>query len=839
MLGLRGLVVGLALALPGIAQGAILGSCADYDFNQPGAPGEIDEAGFIVGRSPLPVIRDRAPIRSGPQESAVTIGSLDFGQRIGIHRRVGEFIEVKTDPSDQVTLGWVHGNDLLCRPEPVVSRTTGLEQKFYIRTRSSFQGETVEPVRASPSVDTEDCNATSARCRELSRFSLYYVHAIDFERRRLLLLSEFLASVTAPIIGWVDIEDGYLWETRFGLRPRPDLVYDAETAPSPDRIGQERFVCVYETPEDARLGGTCELPVLGGERWFSYPIRIPVIERLEGEAGVYSVILPVAGVGEGVGSDIFEQAEGLESALRSLQQLRKIDVFFLIDGTQSMEPHIDAIVGRNAGGVGILGAITGAFQADPRFSGTQVRFGYRVYRDLYDGSGGIGEGLPLGTQCDLTEQELAIEYQQFTDGVRSITTRVNPAQRIGRDPDHEENLFFGLYQAVDDMSTCDEHVKLLFVIGDTGYSADSQVAQGGTGITTADVVDFLTLSMDETVDPIIPFFLQVPEAQSGPQYRSAYAKFMPQAQEIAGQVLAHLARGTDGAAPALSDHVISLSGQSIPQAQALLVDRVLSVVSGFGDQKPINEIIAELKGGEALVNIITQLQDEEQYENLPGLRLTQIERRLCDELGPACRERVYNTIAEGYILDDQDVVTDVWMSYDEFAQWRSMLEVFRNTSNTGPDKLSSLIIQQMTRAVQGGIGELSPEDVGQPIAAFLERRHGLPVGQLTPLLQYSLADLMTVRESDEQVMTEIGTISVCELNLLGNWLERHREIFDSVFAGDIPEFELAQQDVCPNPRHPTPLVKLRGYRQFSKPGMDFKHVLGDRTIFWVPSSFLP
>ncbi|GMG81856.1 hypothetical protein LNKW23_10690 [Paralimibaculum aggregatum] len=821
--------------LPGAAGAAVHGSCAAYDFDGEDAVGSIDASGFIIRRVQVPVIRANAQILQEPRPGAAPIGALRFAQRVALHRREGPYIEIKNDQREASTIGWVHGDDLLCQAKPLVSNTTGLEQKFYIKTRATLQGDQVQPVRAMPSVEQTSCDPADEGCSDLTRFSLYYVHAVDPATERLLLLGKYLADETAPVIGWVDLKDGYLWETRFGLRPRPDLV-TAE--------GQESYICVHETPEDARIGGRdCTLPVLGGERWFSYPIRIPVIERIEGSPAVYNVILPVAGVGQGVSADIFTQELGLEKALGKLQQLRKLDVFFLIDGTQSMEPHIDAIVGRNGVGPGILGAITEAFATDPRFSGTQVRFGYRVYRDLYDGQGGIGEGLPLSSTCDLDEQAQAAEHDRFRQGVRSITTTVPQAQRVGRDPDHEENMFFGLYQAVDDMSTCDEHVKLLFVIGDTGYSGESQIAQGGTAITTDDVVDFLTLNMDDTIDPIIPFFVQVPEARRSGDYATAYATFVPQAEDITGRVVDHLLSRLDSDRGLTAEQLLfSMQGRSIREAQDELIDRILGIASVFGDQTPINEIIAELKGGEALVNIITQLQGQGGYEefgNLPGLRLAQIEGRLCEELGPACRERVFNEIATGYLVDDADVVTDVWMTYDEFSQWRTMLEVFRDTSNASADELSRLILQQMLRAVQGGIGtELSPDVVNQPIASFLERRHGLPVGRLTPLLNYTFADIMGLRDSDEALQAQ-GQISVCELNLLGNWLERHREIFDSVSSGNIPEFEELQQVVCPNARHQTPIIRLEGYRQFSKPGMDFKHVLGGRTIFWVPSNYIP
>ena len=831
-----GIALLAAAGVPDRAEANILGSCALYDFGAKDGVGSIDESGFIQRNAPVPVIREGAVLRDGPSERAAALGRLDFAQRVGIHRRVGTYVEIKSDPRDAATIGWVDGDDLLCRAQPLVSTTTGLEQKFYIKTRASFQDDEVVPVKASPSVDIVDCDTANRRCRELSRFALHYVHAVDFQKGRLLLLSEFQADVTAPIIGWVSAQDGYLWETRLGLRPRTDLVLTDEDAVAGAQPGEERPICVYETPEAAFRQEACTFPLLGGERWFGYPIRMPVIDRVDGEKSLFSVVLPVPGVGDQASADIIDQIEGLENALGALQQLRKIDVFFLIDGTQSMQPHIDAIVGR--GGTGVLGAIRDAFTEDRRFAGTQVRFGFRVYRDIYAGDNGIGEGMPLGQVCDLSPDELDEEYIRFDRAVRAITTEV-PA--VTKDPDHEENLFFGLYQAVDDMSTCDEHVKMLFVIGDTGYDAESQIAQGGIGISQEDVADFLTLNFDETVDPVIPFFIQVPEAGESLSYKAAYAKFTPQAEAITQRVLDHMGRGTRAATETtLEDHVVSLRGRSLSEAKGDLVQQILDTVSRFGDQAPINEIIAELKGGEALVNVITQLQRADEFNNVPGLRLSQIERRLCDELGPACRERVYNVIAQGFIVDDEDVVTDVWMEHDEFSQWRKMLEGFRNTSNTEPDKLAGLIVRQMTRVLQGQIGDLTVEDVNRSVAEYLNRRHGLPVGEFSPLLKYTLSDLMTTREGAlSGGEGGDGLIGVCELNLLGNWLERHREIFDSVFVGEIPVFELDRQSACANVRHETPMVRFKGYQSFSKPGLDFKYVIGDRTIYWVPSEYLP
>ena len=440
------LFAGLTVIAAPPAQATVYGGCASYDFNAGNSLGKIDADGNIVRTGLVPVIHHKVPIYAQPNQGAETGETLEFNQRINIVRREGKFIQVKQNIRDPQALGWVHGDHLLCNHQPIISGETNLAQKFYIRTRKSQRGEKLNTIQAAPSSDMggpDDC-AGSIRCRELSRFSLYFVHAVDLGQQpeRLLLVNRFSVDSNATMIGWVtfsntdpELRDGYLWETRFGVRPREDLVFETDDPSLGVKAGDERFICVYTDKSEANQPG-CNLPLLGGDRWFSYPIRVPVLGR---EGDFFRVVLPVASVEGGSTQDIFGQEQSLSKALSKLQKLRNVDVFFLIDGTQSMDPHIEAIVGSKPG-EGILPAVRKAFEADDRFNGVQVRYGFRVYRDLYDGTGGVGEGYPLGSNCDPSERELREDYQAFLAAARQIDTKTGTGNPDAGKDDHAEYL---------------------------------------------------------------------------------------------------------------------------------------------------------------------------------------------------------------------------------------------------------------------------------------------------------------------------------------------------------------------------------------------------------------
>jgi hypothetical protein len=830
----------------GIGSSAVLaeiaGSCEGY-FEDPRAVGEILDDGEVTRANPIPVLRDGAEVYATPEDNGQSIRKLTFGDRLFITRFENGYYRVALDTrkDDASSLGWVKGDDLLCRNRPVLS-PEGIARKFYVRTKASFVDEEQGAITAKAGPRTDVCAGINGRCRELSRFTLYYVYASDEVSQRVLLQGRPNADADAPLIGWVNLKEGYLWDTRFGLRPKENLVFDNQTGDWEE--GEERRACLYETLEDAyQSAGSekCYVPILGGNRWFNYSLRIPVFERVEYKGKNYfHVAMPTSGVGSDAADDVLSQVQGLDEAIKILQDLGNLDVFFLIDGTQSMQPHINALTGAN-GESGVLTAIQTAFEEDPRFENVQVRFGYRVFRDTYAGNYGIGEGMPFDANCSPTAEELDLNSQAFEAEIKKIDTQFGTGK--ARDPDFEENLIMGLAYAADDMANCPDNVKLLFVIGDTGYDLEEQQSRGTPIESEEEVLSYMTQNFSTDVDPIIPFFIQVPRVDklkkfTGSRlkaYDAAYQKFTDQGKFFAQKIGDHFSNGLKGNSQVnIAEHFYSLEGSTIEDSQEKLVEYILDRVSKFGDQRPINEVIAELQGGTALVKIISALSGN---NSIPALRLAQIEKRICEELGKACEERVFNDITEGYIEDNEDIQLDIWIDGEEFRTWRSKLDLVKDTSLLSAKELSNTIVKMMVDGLQNSTGDLSPSEMNMSIAEFLKLKYGLPTGSQTPLLNYTIGDFI-YQDDVAESGSRRDLIEVCELYRVARWLERHREIFDALDRSEVPLFSLNDVETC-EMRYPTKELAMEGRERFPEDTMGFRQVQMNETIFWIPNKYLP
>lgn len=830
--------IAMAIAFGGAdraqAQAIIDGSCDGY-FDQADAIGSIDDDGNITRNEPLAVLREGAEIYAQPGGGGSPVMRAKFSERFFVTKLQDGYYSLNRDTrnTSEEDIGWIRGSDLLCRSGPI-KNDEGLTRKFYVRTQATFSGDGAGGVKPTAGSQSEECVDTNGRCRELTRFTLYYVYAQDEAARKVLLVTTPLSDGGTPLIGWVSLDDGYIWDTRYGLRPRENLVFDE--AIGEWKAGEERRACLYETLDEAAAAedNVCFVPILGGNRWFNYSLRIPVFDRVEHEGKNYfRVAMPSAGVGSDAADDVLNQVQGLDAAISALASLSNIDVFFLLDGTQSMKPHIDSIVGSDADD-GVLTSIQSAFASDPRFEDVQIRYGYRVYRDHYAGDFGIGEGMPFDGNCDPTEEELDANHARFQAEVRNIDTDFGTGSGV-RDSDFEENMILGLAFAADDMVACPEHVKLMFVVGDTGYDLETQIERGTPITSEEEVLIYLTQGFSSDLDPIIPFFIQVPKVQSNNEkYETAYGKFTTQGKYLAERIGAHFTEELKGNSEInIAEHFFSLDGNDPEASQLALVNYVLERVSKFGDKRPVNEIIAELQGGAALVDIISALQAGD--GNVPALRLAQIEKRICEELGASCTERVYNDITEGYIEDSEDIRLDVWVESSEFDNWRAKLELLKNTNQVTPRELSKIIVQMMVNGLEKTSGELPPSEMNMPIADFLKLKHGLPTGSQTPLLNYTLGDFVY----NEDVSASGGeVVEICELYRVARWLERHREVFAAVNSSEVPLFSLKDVESC-EMRYETPELAIEGREVFPEDSMSFRKTQMNQVIYWLPNGYLP
>jgi len=504
------------------AEISIAGSCSGFEIPVT-EDGEVDWIGSVR------VLREKAPVFISKKNKDIN-STQPFGQSLEVVKVGDRRLRVQTF-SDEKALGWIRRSDLLCADTPLRGKN-GLEQKLYIKTKTAVQGEKPATVKAYPSPSDSNCHN---KCRELSRFNGYFIFAIDKKFDRYLLANNYVLEETTSLVGWVDKSNGYIWDTAFGLRPREDLKYPE----GHEKAGQERAICIYPTISDAKSGKNCK-PLLGGDRWFNYAGRVPILGRKE---KYYRVIVPLAGTGiqqKGSGEIVIasEVMGRSTTAIDSLENLKRMDIFFLLDGTRSMQPYIDII--RGSGNEhGIVQKIITAFGNEDAFRDTKLRFGFRVYRDTYAGNSGLGESLQFDSTCDVTSRSLRANLDKFSDQISLVKASTSDA--ASGDNDYEENLLGGIEKAMDDMLPCPDNSKILFIIGDHGYNGNAQRARGMKVVDINALAKSMKGNKERGEKSIIPFFIQTPNngayAKNPIAYQGAYALFRRQALRITSIIL--------------------------------------------------------------------------------------------------------------------------------------------------------------------------------------------------------------------------------------------------------------------------------------------------------------
>ena len=118
-------------------------------------------------------------------------------------------------------------------------------------------------------------------------------------------------------MGWLPEADGISWNTAVALRPSEELAKKK----GPD--GGEAYVCAYPSLDAIKNPKECR-QVLGGKRWFNGDSRLPVLRE-------HDKVNEVA-ISSAATAGNFDDA----MALAGVDALKNLDLFFVIDGTNSM-----------------------------------------------------------------------------------------------------------------------------------------------------------------------------------------------------------------------------------------------------------------------------------------------------------------------------------------------------------------------------------------------------------------------------------------------------------------------------------------------------------------------
>ncbi|PID58507.1 hypothetical protein CSB45_02890 [candidate division KSB3 bacterium] len=778
------------------------GSCQGFEF--PLAPD-----GGIDWPHTVKVLKHDTPVYA----DALSLTPLDglflsFNKSLEVLESQGSRLQVRTlgslDP-----LGWVESSTLLCALRPQSSFSSGLEQKLYIKTATEIRKEKPTTVQAYPSPNLQGPEEAS---RELSRFTGYFVFDYNSEYKSYLLGESYQLDQTSSLVGWVSEENGFLWDTAYGLRPAEDLIFPE----SHELAGQERTICAYQTIEDALENRRC-LPILGGNRWYRYEDRIPLLDRvIQNRRAFYKVVLPMAGMGvkyeERDGKiRIIEPGKFSENpGINSVLSMKRIDVLFLIDGTKSMMPYIEAVRGsKKEGRKGVIQDIIDSLQQDDAFQEAQFRFAFRIYRDRYAGEKNLGEGLPLSTVCELTNEAKAENIRSFEQKIDTI------AVTTSEQDDYAENLFGGIRQAVRDLAPCPNNTKLLFVIGDCGYDASMQKQPLSTE-------DLLTrLKGDDEFKSIVPFFIQTPSSRDAmrqpEKYDQAYRLFHEQGERILREILG-------------PSRLSEIGNYLMSTTDAELNSKIITGIKQFSNTQAINELVLDLRGGTPLKDAIQRLQGSQEFKNIPGLFWDLVKQGSCKKLGEQCEERIYDTIQTAYIPISDDVVEDIWLKSNDLEKWKDLLRDFENLSNLSGTELRETFVYALRDSVEKVIRKPLYKDTGQSLKEFLKRKGGLPVRENSPLFSYSIDDL---RDPD--------TVPDCEIIRLAAWVNSVKQMLSIVLRGkDRPKFiEREFPGQCPSGEAIPFIDGDIDFVPLGESDMRYDHSFQKAHVYWVPKEFLP
>ena len=753
------------------------GTCTDY-FKPP----LLKENGEISTTLAVRVLRHDAPVYFEANDDNVK-ENLAFGDSLeplklsqqGVQQR----IQVMKPDATQA-LGWMDSSDLLCAFSPLIN-DKGIERKLFIKTPPSTETNP-QSVTAYPSPNDNLCNPKQGIiCKQLSRFELFFIFADDPDAKRYLLVDEFDITGYKPLIGWVDYDKGIHWNTVLGLRPQENIT-------------------AYPTPPQDKVAATDEaqpqIEIQGGKIWYDrsrIAERIPLLD-IDPTTGYYHV------AASGIGMPGFETLD-----TQVLETMKQVDVFFLLDGTTSMGPYIQSATNAAK-------KIVNTLRNNTNFTETSFRFGFRVYRDVFadalrtDCHGGICEGMPLAaTTCHLDTTATYDNWVKFDDQMSQVT------ETTADQDDYPEQLFAGLERALQDMASCKDRTKLLFVIGDHG-DAHSQLPPQ-------------LLQQLQQFRKLIIFFIQTP-ANPNPinnpqQYQQAYHDFHNQALAIIKLLIPAKFKGQK----------INRQNYLLSLNQTQLVDKVLDLVKFYSESAIVNEVAQQIRGGDSLENIINKWLAK---GDMPVLYWQLLDKAACQQLGKQCQNTVDHRVIDAYIPIDAKVAEEVRLTAIQLDEWRAILRRLSDVKIRPVEDQRLEFIRILRQEIQDILGKPPVyTDEEQTLMELMKRKMGLPMRNQSPLLQYSLK--------------EIEEIPRCELRRLITWVSSMHQVLNNVRSAPTLKVSFTFK---PYPPEQCPLATAKG-KAIPELIFDPPQKLGEteeyrydrsfrgQVIYWLPTEFLP
>ena len=802
------------------------GSCdkKNFDDYRRGINDELTSDGVFAM-----VLRANAPVFEDSQGTK-SIKKLAFDTKLYIHDERGDKVQIR-ELSNSSARGWMDKQNLLCQTTPLLDSQTRIERKAFIRTEPLQIDPTNSSTNSAGVNAYEDENLSECPqggCRNLSRFTMYFI--VDETPQAVLLTNDFkLNDLATGLIGWVDKKHIIPWNTAMGLRPADNIKADDLA---------DGAICLYE--EERYLGqqDKCRR-AQGGKIWYKLDVRLPLISHNNGVykvAANYNRTEASISPASMVDSDIISKISNADN----------VDVFFLIDGTESMASWIKAIVGDDPRS-GVVRQIKEELEGKLK-SGAQVRFGFRIFKDTTNEDRmGLGKYMDFGAGSDckpINATDIEKNHRDFQEELASVeATEVRVGE--GTRDDYPENLFGGLQQTITDVENCPDYVKLIFVIGDAGYDDEAQRKRGVTPIRIKRLANRLDRLKNGWV-----FFIRTPKLsynsqlfstfQSYESYVSAWENYSRQALKLIEYLDQIAGDSSDKLEP--EDFFFELS----PNATASqdMLNKIVSTIDRIVQPEILDEIMKDIAVGRSLNEAIARARGNSK-NTMPLFFGSLKESADCGNARGICDESFFAEVNYFYVSDQADLAEDVWMTSKELTNMTDFLREISNVDEAAniemPDirkNLAQLYYKNLIRIL--GHDEF---DITQSVHEYVKRDNIIPAKFRGPLFAYNYYDLLGKNSQ--------STIDSCEIWLLISWLDISYQALQKVQEGTIkPVFISKEYDTANCPE-----LSEKGKRLPFAPGGISEENLGKdgeysyrrtiqyggsgKVIYWVPKDFLP
>ena len=375
--------------------------------------------------------------------------TLKYMEKFQVAEKQGEFIHIYKDPGNvnfpnfslqAESYGWIHQDHLLLWGRCLVQKDNNIDRKAMIL--NTFEGTSmnlIEDQLVEYKKDPELQKSTGIKSRMFEILFVYKIQGNSVLLGQDVLIRGNYEDYSVMVRGWVPISKVTFWDHRFTLEP------NWEQGAYRERQNKGIIPSVFSDARaalDYQKGGNVESKYIiwsnepGARRNIGEWRRFPILTTNKNivKAGVMGKI-------QGMENMEVERFAEIERSVSELEEkTRRINVVFVVDGTESMGRYYKPIIDGITESVNLLSEDT-----QNRF-----RFGAVIYRDKAE-----GENL-----FDL------ISLQQDHNKVNDFLAKARTD--YSRDRDAPEAVYFGLKKALTSVGLKKNETNFIILVGDAG-----------------------------------------------------------------------------------------------------------------------------------------------------------------------------------------------------------------------------------------------------------------------------------------------------------------------------------------------------------------------------------